>query len=91
MPRAVAGGHWRRLSLASLVTAGALGSASAALAQASLGRLVVIGPWTLISWHAYAGLALALLLVIHLLPNRWRLLRPRGPLNHLVSNRRRDL
>src|SRR5205814_4066174 len=33
----------------------------------------------LISWHAYAGLALALLLVIHLLPNRWRLLRPREP------------
>src|SRR5207244_5677427 len=82
LPRAVAGRHWGRLSLAGLVTLCALLSALAALAQAALGSVLVVGPWTLISWHAYVGLALAPLLMAHLLPTRWRLF------NHRRATRR---
>jgi hypothetical protein len=85
VPRAVAGRHWRRLSLAGLVTLCALLSALAALAQAGFGSVVVIGPWTLISWHAYAGLALAPLLIAHLLPVRWRLLKPRDATRRTIG------
>jgi hypothetical protein len=46
------------------------------LAVAS-GQLVIVGPWTLISWHAILGIALLPVLLLHLLPRRWRLLRPR--------------
>ena len=40
------------------------------------GRIVVIGPWTLVTWHVVAGIALAAVLVVHLAPRRWRLLVP---------------
>jgi hypothetical protein len=35
-----------------------------------------LGRWTLLTVHAWAGLILLPLVVVHLLPKRWRLLRP---------------
>jgi len=80
-------GRGRRLTALAVTTVAAL-SVLAGLAAVATGRLVIIGPWTLISWHAVLGLALLPLLVVHLLPRRWRLLRPR--LSGRVRHRERS-
>jgi DMSO/TMAO reductase YedYZ molybdopterin-dependent catalytic subunit len=41
------------------------------------GRLLSIGSWTVLTIHAWIGLALVPIVAIHLLPRRWRLLVPR--------------
>ena len=40
------------------------------------GRLLSIGSWTVLTLHAWVGLALVPLVPVHLVPRRWRLLRP---------------
>ena len=45
---------------------------------AASGQLLSIGSWTVLTLHAWIGLALVPLVLVHLLPRRWRLLRP-GP------------
>lgn len=51
-------------------------SVAAGFAAVATGRIVVAGPWTLISWHAVIGLAVLPLLVLHLWPRRWRVVEP---------------
>ena len=76
VPRAVRAGRRRRLALGALLTALTLGSIVAGFASVASGSLIVIGPWTLVTWHVVAGIGLAAILALHLLPRRWRLLRP---------------
>lgn len=76
MPRAVRAGHRGRLAVGALVTVVALASVLGGFASVASGTLVVIGPWTLITWHVAAGIALAGFLLLHLAPRRWRLLVP---------------
>ncbi|CAN5433136.1 hypothetical protein BH20CHL6_BH20CHL6_11910 [soil metagenome] len=78
VPRAAAGRHWRRLALGLFVGVVALAATGIGFAAVGVGELLVVGPWTLISWHAAIGLLLVPLVLAHLLPRRWRLLRPRG-------------
>jgi DMSO/TMAO reductase YedYZ molybdopterin-dependent catalytic subunit len=40
------------------------------------GRIVSIGPWTVLTLHVLAALALVPIAVAHLIPRRWRVLRP---------------
>jgi len=40
------------------------------------GELLSVGSWTVLTLHAWVGLALVPIVVLHLLPRRWRLLRP---------------
>jgi DMSO/TMAO reductase YedYZ molybdopterin-dependent catalytic subunit len=40
------------------------------------GRILHIGPWTVLTAHVIAALLLIPIAVVHLLPRRWRLLRP---------------
>jgi DMSO/TMAO reductase YedYZ molybdopterin-dependent catalytic subunit len=74
--RAVAGRRWRRLALGLTVSALAIAALIGGYAWAASGRLLEIGPWTVMTLHAWAGLALLPLVAVHLLPRRWRLLRP---------------
>jgi DMSO/TMAO reductase YedYZ molybdopterin-dependent catalytic subunit len=62
-----------------------MGTLLAALAVSALaggfiwvasGRILSIGPWTLLTLHVWAALALIPIALVHLLPRRWRLLRP---------------
>jgi DMSO/TMAO reductase YedYZ molybdopterin-dependent catalytic subunit len=81
VPRAVAGRRVVRLALGLLVslvavaalTGGYLWVASAELVWIDAGTL---GRWTALTLHAWAGLILVPLVLVHLLPKRWRLLRP---------------
>ena len=77
VPRAVRAGRRGRLALGGLVTVLTLASVLGGFVAVGSGSLIVLGPWTLVSWHVVAGIALAVVLVPHLLPRRWRLLRPR--------------
>jgi DMSO/TMAO reductase YedYZ molybdopterin-dependent catalytic subunit len=81
VPRAVAGRRVGRLALGLLVslvavaalTGGYLWVASAEILWIDGGTL---GRWTVLTLHAWAGLILLPLVLVHLLPKRWRLLRP---------------
>ena len=68
VPRAVRAGRRGRLALGALLTALTLGSIGAGFVWVASGALIVIGPWTLVSWHVIAGIGLAAILAVHLLP-----------------------
>jgi DMSO/TMAO reductase YedYZ molybdopterin-dependent catalytic subunit len=74
--RAVAGRRWGRLALGLTVSLVAIGALVGGYAWVASGRLLSIGSWTVLTLHAWAGLALLPLVAVHLLPRRWRLLRP---------------
>lgn len=76
VPRAVRIGAWRRLLLAALVSLGTVAALTGGYLWVASGELLSIGSWTILTLHAWVGLALVPLVVLHLLPNRWRLLRP---------------
>jgi hypothetical protein len=75
VPRAVAGRRWRPLALATVLSGlvvGALGLGW--LWAVSAGHPNVRG-FTILVLHAWLGLVLLPLLIVHLLPRRWRVLR----------------
>lgn len=76
VPRAVERNRWRRLAFASIVTFAAIGAIIGGYAWAMSGTLLTVGSWTALTLHAWFGLVLAPLVALHLLPRRWRLLRP---------------
>ena len=78
VPRALAARRRIRLSVASAVTLTALGALAGGWIWVAAGRPLWLGSWTLLTIHAWAGLLLVPLVVVHLLPGRWRLLRA-GP------------
>jgi hypothetical protein len=81
VPRAVSGRRWWRLGLGLLITIGAAAALAGGYLWVALGEIVWLDfaglmRWTLLTVHAWIGLVLVPLVVIHLLPRRWRLLRP---------------
>ena len=81
VPRAVSGRRWWRLGLGLVITIGAAAALAAGYLWVALGEIVWLDVaglvrWTLLTVHAWIGLVLVPLVVIHLLPRRWRLLRP---------------
>jgi Oxidoreductase molybdopterin binding domain len=76
LPSAVRRGpSWRLVGglAVSLVAIAAIGGG---FAWVALGRPLQLGTWTVMTLHAWAGLVLLPILTIHLLPRRWRLLKP---------------
>jgi hypothetical protein len=71
-PKAVAAGRWPRLTLATLLAVLALGALVLGFLWVASGRLLAIGPVTVMTLHAWLGLALVPIVVLHLLPRRWR-------------------
>jgi hypothetical protein len=92
VPRAVTGRHWWRLGLGLLITIGAAAALAAGYLWVALGEIVWLDVagltrWTLLTVHAWIGLVLVPLVVVHLLPRRWRLLRPASGSIDRVSSR----
>ena len=81
VPKAVRGRRWARLAVATVVTVVAAGSLVAAFVWVAGGSLVWVDlgfiRWTLLTVHVAAGLALIPLVLVHLAPRRWRVLRVR--------------
>jgi Oxidoreductase molybdopterin binding domain len=73
---AVRAGRWRPLVLALVVTLAITGALVGGFLWVASGRLLVLGSWTVLTLHTWFGLVLVPLVVIHLLPRRWRVLRP---------------
>ena len=76
LPPAIRAGHTSAVVISLVVTVAIAGALIGGYLWVASGRLLAIGPWTVLSWHAWFGLALVPLVVIHLLPRRWRVLRP---------------
>jgi DMSO/TMAO reductase YedYZ molybdopterin-dependent catalytic subunit len=81
VPRAVAGKRYVRLAFGLLVSLLAVAALAGGYVWASSPGIIWVdagglGRWTLLTLHAWAGLVLLPILAVHLLPKRWRLLRP---------------
>lgn len=76
VPRAVVAGRWRRLALAAIVSLLAIGALTGGFLWVAAGEPLTVGSWTVLTLHAWLGVAVVPLVVVHLLPRRWRLLRP---------------
>ncbi len=78
-------GRWPRLALASLVSLGVVAALTGGFLWVASGELLTVGTWTVLTLHAWVGLLVVPLVALHLLPRRWRLLRP--PPRHGISRR----
>lgn len=77
VPGAVAARRWGRLGLASVLALVVGAALVGGFVWVAGGRLIWLGPWTLLTVHVLAALAIVPIAVAHLVPRRWRLLRPR--------------
>src|SRR3954447_6787533 len=66
--RAAAAGRWGPLLLAAFVSLGVIGALVLGWAWTASGELLSIGSWIVLTLHAWLGLAVVPLLVVHLLP-----------------------
>lgn len=69
--------RWRRLALGALLTLLVAAALAGGFTWVASGRIWSIGPWTILTLHVWAALAIIPIVLLHLLPRRWRLLRPR--------------
>lgn len=79
--------RWRRLALGALLTLLVAAALAGGFTWVASGRILSIGPWTILTLHVWAGLAVIPIVALHLLPRRWRLLRPRVTTAPRVSRR----
>lgn len=73
---AVRARRWGRLALGALLATATLAALGGGVAWVASGRILQLGPWTVLTLHVIAALALVPIAVAHLLPRRWRLIRP---------------
>src|SRR5207253_1928377 len=78
VPPAVAGLRWRRLLIATVVTVVAAAGLVGGYAWVIAGGVPSAWGFTILTLHAWAGLVLLPVVLVHLVPRRWRLLAP-GP------------
>jgi hypothetical protein len=76
VPGAVRAGRVRRLALGLTVSLAVIAALTGGYAWAASGEILAIGSWTVLTLHIWVGLVLVPLVAVHLLPHRWRLLRP---------------
>jgi hypothetical protein len=67
--------RWGPLALGSVLSLLVGAALAGGFAWVASGRILSIGPWTILTLHVFAGLAVVPIVVFHLLPRRWRLLR----------------
>jgi hypothetical protein len=79
VPSAVRGRRWGRLALGAALAGLTLAALGGGFAWVASGRILHLGPWTVLTAHVIAALLLVPIAVVHLLPRRWRLLRPPAP------------
>ena len=78
MPSAVKARRWGRIALGLTVSIATTAALVGGFVWVAGGRLLSLGSWTILTIHAWIGLALVPLILVHLLPRRWRLLLPRA-------------
>ena len=84
---AVRARRWRALLGAAVLTLLAAAALVGGLVWVASGRLLSIGPWTVLTLHVWAALAIVPVLAVHLIPRRWRLLRPPRSTGRGISRR----
>lgn len=73
--------RWARLALGALLTLLVAAALAGGFAWVASGRILSIGPWTILTLHVWAALVAVPVALLHLLPRRWRVLRaPPGAL-----------
>jgi hypothetical protein len=89
VPKAIAHRRWGALGVALLVALAASAALAGGFTWVASGRILTLGPRTVLTLHIWAALALVPILVVHLSPHRWRLLRPprSSPGRPMVSRR----
>jgi hypothetical protein len=85
VPPAVRAGRWRPLLVSMLVGTAILAALVGGFVWVASGRSLTLGSWTLLTLHAWFGLALIPFVAVHLAPRRWRVLRP--PARAAISRR----
>jgi DMSO/TMAO reductase YedYZ molybdopterin-dependent catalytic subunit len=78
VPKAAAARRFGRLALGLIVGLATTVALIGGFLWVGSGELLSLGSWTVLTVHAWVGVVLVPLLVVHLMPRRWRLLRP-GP------------
>ncbi len=68
--------RWGRLALGALLALLVAAALAGGFTWVASGRILSIGPWTILTLHIWAALALIPIALVHLLPRRFRLLRP---------------
>ena len=68
--------RWGRLALGLLLGLLVGGALAGGFGWVVSGRILSLGPWTILTLHIWAALAVIPVIVLHLLPARWRLVRP---------------
>jgi hypothetical protein len=76
VPPAMRAHRYKVVALAVLVTLAIAGALIGGFVWVASGRLLTVGSWTVLTLHAWFGLAVVPLVVLHLFPRRWRALRP---------------
>jgi hypothetical protein len=71
--------RWRRLAFGTMLSLLVAAALAGGFGWVASGRIWSLGPWTVLTLHVWAALAIAPILAVHLLPRRWWLLRPRSP------------
>lgn len=72
VPRAFAGRRWAALALGLLLGVAALAALAGGFIWVGSGRILRVGPFTVLTLHVFAALAIAPVLAVHLSPRRWR-------------------
>jgi len=75
LPRAIIARRWGAIALSMALALAVAAALAGGFAWVASGRIVSIGPWTIMTLHVFAALALVPIAVAHLLPRRWRVLR----------------
>jgi len=75
---AIRAGRWLNLLLGAVLALLVAAALAGGFAWVASGRIWSIGPWTILTLHVWAALAILPIIAFHLLPRRWRLLRPRS-------------
>ena len=78
VPKAAAARRFGRLALGLIVGLATIAALTGGFVWVASGELLSLGSWTVLTLHAWVGLVLVPLVLVHLMPRRWRLLRP-GP------------
>ena len=67
--------RWGRLALGGLLALLVAAALVGGFTWVASGRILAIGPWTILTLHVWAALAIVPIVLAHLVPRRWRLLR----------------
>jgi Oxidoreductase molybdopterin binding domain len=68
--------RWGRLALGAVLTLLVAAALAGGFAWVASGRILSIGPWTILTLHVWAALAVIPIVLLHLVPRRFRLLTP---------------